>query len=145
METVTVSKFVEKFGIDWTISNLGRVQSPWNENPKNQVEHYHVELRRGDKKMTLSYYCGLACNRPTGEEVLDILRADFESVIMSDWNKLSFEEWASELGYDSDSRKDEKTYKAVLHQSNRLMKFLTDENAVIPIYPISELLHTERL
>ena len=39
----------------------------------------------------------------------------------------TFEDWANELGYDTDSRKAEKTYKAVYAQWLKVEKFFTPE------------------
>ena len=55
---------------------------------------------------------------PTAEDVLDCLAIDAD-VLGRD-----FEDWASDLGWDSDSRKAEKTFNICVEQSRKLQKFL---------------------
>ena len=57
---------------------------------------------------------------PTADEVLDCLSSDASCVD----NARDFEDFASELGYDSDSRQAEKIFKARKHSAARLEKFL---------------------
>lgn len=59
---------------------------------------------------------------PTAADVLDCLASDSSSVDQSD-----FETWCGDLGYDPDSRKAEKTYKACQHAAKRLKAFLGDD------------------
>jgi hypothetical protein len=60
------------------------------------------------------------CREPEAAEILDCLASDAVSVE----NSRGFEDWASDLGYDPDSRKAEKTYLACVKSSERLRKFL---------------------
>ncbi len=39
----------------------------------------------------------------------------------------SFDEWARDLGYDTDSRRAEKTYKQVVSQTAKLKRFLGED------------------
>lgn len=55
---------------------------------------------------------------PTAEEILDSLASDVSSIDQP------FEEWASEYGYDTDSRKAEKTYEACRTEYYNLRKLL---------------------
>lgn len=60
-------------------------------------------------------------SEPTAREVLECLCLDYvgpESV---------FEDWAEELGFNPDSRKDEETFRAILQQSAILRRFLGDD------------------
>lgn len=57
---------------------------------------------------------------PTVAEVLDCLASDASSVDGAG----SFEDWASDLGFDSDSRKAEDTYRATAKQANELRRLL---------------------
>ena len=64
-----------------------------------------------------------ASAKPFPPEIADVM-----DCIISDAqgfeNSPHFEDWASEYGYDTDSRTAEKTFNAVSHQTNRLKKFL---------------------
>lgn len=73
---------------------------------------------------------------PTLADVLDCLASDASGY---DQAAGSFEEWASDLGYDADSRKAEKTFRAVEKQARDLKALLGAE-------AYEELLYqTERL
>ena len=58
---------------------------------------------------------------PTAKDVLDCLASDASSI---EWD--TFEAWADNMGYDSDSRKAERIYKAVERGSAKLKRFLGD-------------------
>lgn len=70
---------------------------------------------------------------PGAADVLDCLASDSSSV--SD----SLEDWCSNYGYDTDSRKAERTYKACVHAASRLKTFLGDAAYETLVY------NTERL
>ena len=57
---------------------------------------------------------------PTLNDVLDCLAQDSAGYE----NAHSLEDWCSEYGYDTDSRKAEKTYKAVKRQAEQLKRIL---------------------
>ena len=60
---------------------------------------------------------------PTADEVLDSLRSDAESVE----NCPLFEDWAGDMGYDTDSRKAERAFRACQEVRGKLMKLLGRE------------------
>lgn len=59
-------------------------------------------------------------NKPTLSEVLDSLAMDASDFLYG----IDFEEWAENLGYDMDSRKAEKIYKACQNNFNGLLRVL---------------------
>lgn len=59
-------------------------------------------------------------------DVLDVLNC-LASESASFENAISFEEWAGEMGFDSDSRKAERTFKAIEKQAANLKRFLGEE------------------
>lgn len=71
---------------------------------------------------------------PTAEDVLDCLASDASGVE----NARNFEEWASEYGYDTDSRKAERTYNIVREQAKQLRGFLGSDAYELLLW------HTER-
>jgi hypothetical protein len=100
------------------------VDSNPNMDDSQQMDHYKVTLRRPGKQMTLYFSHGQAvCHDPEVEDVLDCLASDSSSVE----NAKGFEDWAREFGYDTDSRKAEKTYDACQDQAVKLCKFLGRE------------------
>lgn len=96
-------------------------QTDSNPNMERQdADHWRVTLRRGRKSMTLVYSKGLGHNGevPTAIEVLGCLASDARGA------DASFEEWARDLGMETDSRQAERTYKAVRRQTAKLKAFL---------------------
>jgi hypothetical protein len=83
--------------------------------------HWRVTFRRGRHQLTTYFSQGSAITgEPTAADVLDCLASDASSID----NARGFEEWASELGYDADSRKAEKTFKACERSAEKLHNFL---------------------
>lgn len=78
----------------------------------------------GGRTMEVVYSMGAAFDRPpTTAEVLETLAMDAFSVE----DAASFEVWADDHGYDTDSRKAEATYRAVKEQTEGLRYLLGDE------------------
>lgn len=72
------------------------------------------------KRMTVPFSTGSGWTRePSAADVLGCLSDDSASI-----KDYDFEEWCSNLGYDTDSRKAEKTYKACERQAAKLEAFL---------------------
>lgn len=65
------------------------------------------------------------CTEPIPPELPDVL--DCLASDASTLDEGSFDAWASSLGYDTDSRKAEATYRTILEQSNKLRVFLGAE------------------
>lgn len=121
MDTQT---FIAREGITMTA-----VKVPANPNMDGDAEwsaqasHYYVTFSRaGSPEKLVSYFSqGSAHKRaPQAEDVLDCLASDAASVE----NARGFEDWADELGYDTDSRKAERTYDVCRQQANHLRRFL---------------------
>ena len=121
-DTVTIENLIESNHITLTATR-------WHENPNmddsRDMDHWKVTLRFGRARMTIYFSKGYGHHgaEPTADEVLDCLASDAGGVE----NSNSFADWCGEYGYDEDSRKAEKTYKACRHNSNRLRSFLGDD------------------
>jgi hypothetical protein len=61
-------------------------------------------------------------NEPTLESILDCIASDAGGYE----NARDFEEWCSEYGYDTDSRKAEKIYQATAEQTKKLRHLIGD-------------------
>ncbi len=86
--------------------------------------HYKVTLRYGRRRMIVPFSMGPAhCHKPDTECVLECLQSDAQGVAYGQ----DFSEWASDLGYDTDSRKAERTFALVVKQSARLEQLLGGE------------------
>jgi hypothetical protein len=123
---LTIQEFVKKHElklilrpIDSRPDLVGRGEDDWN----NTATHWWFTLRSGTSSYSGYYSQGSALkDRPTIEEILDSLAMDVFNLDIT-----GFEEWATEYGYDTDSRKAEKIYKACERASKALRKFLGDD------------------
>ena len=90
-----------------------------------EASHYRVRLMRpGARPFGLYYSMGAAHKSPpTLPDVLDNLASDASGYDAA----RGFEDWASEYGYDTDSRKAERVYRAVEAQATKLRAFLGDD------------------
>ena len=96
--------------------------------------HYKCTLKYGKRQFTTYFSMGSAhCKDPTAEDLLDCLASDASGYD----NCRGFEDWCSDYGYDTDSRKAEKTFNTIGAQTAKLRKFLSDK--------FDELLNSERL
>lgn len=95
-------------------------EQEWNDS----AFHYKVTLRKGPKRMLVYWSAGSGVPEPPKvDEILDNIAADAASFE----NARSFEDWAGEYGYDTDSRKAEKIYRTVGDQAKKLKQLLGDE------------------
>lgn len=82
---------------------------------------YAVTLRRKGRQLTVPFGMGEALTRePTAEDVMECLLSDASGYI----NARGFEDWASDYGYDTDSRKVYRTYEQIEKQTDKLRRFL---------------------
>ena len=103
--------------VEWADSN------PHMPDSKN-MNHFKVILRHAGRQMTLLFSQGYGISgEPTAADVLNCLASDSSSVE----NARSFEDWAADLGYDTDSRKAEKIFKACEIQATKIKKFLGED------------------
>lgn len=92
-------------------------------NPNNpdwqDADHWKVTLRFGRRRLTTPFSMGRAHARePQAIDVLECLLLDAGSADQP------FEDWASDLGFDIDSRKAERAYRIVQRQTKRLQQLL---------------------
>ena len=122
-ERKTLAQFIAEHHI--TASAERADENPNMADMPRGSSHWKVTLRLGRRRIVVPFSQGPAiCQEPTAADVLNCLASDaagFE-------NARSFEDWCSEYGYDTDSRKAEKTYKAVEKQSDQLKRLLADDD-----------------
>ncbi len=138
-DTVTLQDFVRAHRISMTAertsSNPNMADSTSMDHWKAVFTRYQDFTKTGDSvrfhgkvlaRMTTYFSMGYGHNGspPSAEDVLDCLSSDASSVEYE-----GFFGWADDMGYDHDSRKAEKIYKACVHNSKRLKKFLGDDEA----------------
>jgi hypothetical protein len=117
----TLKQFIAKnkirMSVAWTDSNPNMsADDKW----MASARHFSCVLKRGSKQLTIPFSQGsLIEQEPTAADVLSCLISDSSSVETAD-----FEDWCREFGYDTDSRKAEKTYQTCLNQRDKLVSFL---------------------
>ena len=121
-ELTTLDKFIADNRI--TATAVRHYDNPWMSDATDGMHHWRVTLKCGRKRLTVPFSQGSAHTKePIAADVLDCMASDAAGYE----NARSFEEWCSEYGYDEDSRRAEKTYKAVEQSSAKLSKFLGQE------------------
>lgn len=107
-----------------------RMTATWvDHNPhmddSSAMDHWKCKIYCGSQSMTVYFSKGYAHKgaEPTLEEVLDCLASDAAGYE----NARSFEDWAGDYGYDTDSRKAERTFKTIEKQAASLKRVLGEE------------------
>lgn len=117
----TLGQFIREHG-------LTMIAEPTNGNPYMEngadMDHWRCVIRAGRRKLTIPFSMGKGHNgkAPDLPNVLDCLASDSAGIETAG----SFEDWASEYGYDTDSRKAERTFRACQRQADKLKRFLTE-------------------
>jgi len=122
IQEVTLQEFINKhklaFSADWVGHRPDGLMSDRGQS------HYKCKIRSGCNAMTLYFSMGSAHTKaPELAEVLDCLASDAAGYE----NANGFEDWASEYGYDTDSRSAEKIWRAVQRESKQLKRVLGEE------------------
>lgn len=85
---------------------------------------WEITLTFQGRTMTLKFHTGLGIvGEPTIGDVLSSLSLDSSSVI----DGQSFEDWCGDFGYDTDSRKAERTFNACKAQAEELEELLGED------------------
>jgi hypothetical protein len=118
---MTIQSLINKHNIKFSANWISERPDGLMEGPHN---NYKCRITAGRRGFTLYFSQGYGIQGdPTIERVLDSLAsdaADYE-------NAQSFEDWASNYGYDTDSRKAEKIYRAVKRQAEQLKRTIGGE------------------
>lgn len=105
------------------------IASRTNHNPHMdsgaQMDHWRclLEYRGRQMEVVFSKGKGHKGKEPTAEEVLGCLLLDASGYE----NARSFEDWAGEYGYDTDSRSAQATYNTIGEQARELRELLGDD------------------
>jgi hypothetical protein len=108
-----------------TGAGITMTSKPADNNPNMDnsaaMHHWRCTLKAGRSRWTVPFSMGSALlHEPTSAEVLDCLASDASGYE----NAHSFEDWCSDYGYDTDSRKAERTYRVLGQQAHKLKKLL---------------------
>jgi len=130
MSVETIKQFATALGlkmdVDYADSNPSMSNDNWQANHykltikrKFKLNGNHLDTRYGFKQMTTFFSQGIGIQgEPEIPGVLECLQGDCQSA------EYSFEDFCGEFGYDQDSRKAFKTYKACGKIKSKLHKFL---------------------
>ncbi len=129
-----IATFIQKHRI--TMAVRPAIENPHMTDMAPDSRHWLCKFYMGRAWMPVHFSQGPAhTSEPTISDVLSCLATD-AGLIEGE----TFETWASALGFDTDSRKAEKTYNACVAQSDRLKAFLAHSDWCDPD-PFDELLH----
>jgi hypothetical protein len=140
IDTMTVAAFIEKHGITFTFTTGSIPGDRMDDSWLREDFHFDCLFRMGDessrRQLASDYHMGKGHGKPVKRsdghvirvipphpdpaEVLDSLRSDAQSVDCA----RDFEDWASELGYDTDSRKAHASWLACMEIGRKLRFFL---------------------
>ena len=124
-QTITLDQFITEQQLVMSVRPIKRNPHMQEQMPRNFECTIEFEGRGYHEPLTVYFSQGSAHKKPpTLAEVLDCLASDASGVD----NAQSFEAWASEYGYDTDSRKAEKTYNICVQQAQEL-KILLGQDA----------------
>jgi hypothetical protein len=119
----TMAQRVQELSITLRVTSV----PGFSRDPDDGWEHnsYRLTLSRPDfGYMRLTWRQGLAIQTPPdAATVLDCIASDAAGFV----NAGTFEEWTRDYGYDSDSRRAEKIYRAVERQTTSLRRVLGDD------------------
>lgn len=85
---------------------------------------YAVTVRRGDMVFETEYYAGswdVDTEQPTVFDVVSCLVNDYRTLGSGYWQ---FEEWAEDVGFDTDSRKAYAVWEKIVDNSRQLAKLV---------------------
>ena len=116
--TVTLKALCDKVRCT---SQYGKLKTPWDklDEWQRQAHQYLVTLTYQRRRMTVEFFMGPALTEePTADGVLECLLSDANGV------EEHFDEWCRGFGYDIDSRKAERTYRACEEIAKKLRRLL---------------------
>src|SRR5262245_50370751 len=98
---IKIDEFIKRNGLRMTAERTD--SNPMMDAPARSMDHWKVYLRKGTRRMSLVFSQGHGFNgaQPEIASVVDTLGNDAAGYEAAD----GFEQWASDLGYDADSRR----------------------------------------
>lgn len=113
---MTIDQFIKENKLTASVVEIGN--NPNIDDPKWQARHYKVTIKKDNKRMITYFSQGVGIeHEPELHDVLDCLANDAQT-------DGTFEDFCATYGYDTDSRNAERIYKAVIRNSNKLLKLL---------------------
>lgn len=132
-KTMSIAQFIEDNGITMAVTRIPKRPDVAKDDWHASARHFLCTLYRGghntgkgpqEADMQVYFSQGSAHTKsPTAEDVLDCLASDTSAIENA---RGSFEDWCTEYGYDTDSRKAYSTFQEVSCQAAELKEFLGD-------------------
>lgn len=117
----TIGEFITRNDIKMRVTPIDRNPSMDDDTWARAASHWRCTIRCGVRRMVLAFSRGSAhTGPPTLADVLDYLASDAAGYL----NTRDYADWCADLGYDTDSRKAERTFKAVARQTAALERVL---------------------
>ena len=134
IERLTLAQFVERHGVTMTAKRCDR--NP-NMDREADMDHWRCTLRCHGRRVSLVFSKGFGHHGKPAElmDVLDCIVSDAAGVE----NARDFADWCGEYGYDIDSRRAERIWRACQRQAKQLRTLLGSSAAYDTL-----LWHTER-
>jgi len=105
-------------------------------NPAKAGKIVNGQMVHGSPSFSLYFSQGLGITEdPTLADVLDCIANDASGYD----NTRGFEDWASDYGYDADSRSAEKIYRAIKRQAEQLKRTIGDAAYAELLYDVERL------
>lgn len=136
----TLESFICRFSLSMTSRRTD--SNPNVDNERWEADHWRVNIRLPEKagkdskrfSIVFSMGKGHKGRHPALRDVLDCLRSDALSIEST----RNFKDWATELGFDPDSRKAERSYRATKGQTELLKEFLGEEAYQVLLYDMED-------
>lgn len=122
---ISIDDFIKRFGLTTEVERLANRSDPADDKDwAKTASHWRITIHDGECEVPFvtEYSMGSACKgEPKLRDVLDSLCSD----VIPDGT--TFEEWASDLGIDPDSRRGERIYRACQASTKKLRELLGTE------------------
>ena len=106
-----------------TITYGNNVRTNDDDDWRRRANPWTVQLRYKGRKYTFPFWTGSLASEPSTFDALYCVLSDASGYDSAD----GFEDWASNYGYDTDSRKAEAIYSAVAKECSNVRRLLGDD------------------
>jgi hypothetical protein len=108
--------------IKFTLTRADHTEEDYKDEWKQTANKYKARISYNKKSMTLTFYTGRGWKRDLNlEDILGII------LLEASYYDYSFEDFAREMGEDTDSREARKIYNDIQKQTEKLNKIFTEE------------------
>jgi hypothetical protein len=120
---VQAARLLESMGVEFSPRRVGAKCPQWCDGKQHiHGDRYIIEFTRGGTKLTIEFWNSwIDRNAGKDPEAYDVIAC------MEKSDPGTFEDWCADLGYDTDPRKSEKTWRACVNQWLKVRAFFTAE------------------